>query len=183
MRIRGEGCRSRSRGWAVWSARPRMLAVAACALVAACVAGCGTGGGSGSSNGKIDAVAAENEYANVLEQIGGSYVKVTAIESNPNTDPHTYEGEREHRPGCRCCEAADRKRRGLRHLHGQDRVGLARRFAKGDQRPEAAWPAGIDPQLRTLWYPGRARCRSRGQGDRRRPLGAGARARGLLPGQ
>jgi zinc/manganese transport system substrate-binding protein len=27
----------------------------------------------------------------VIAQIGGRYVKVTAIESNPNTDPHTYE--------------------------------------------------------------------------------------------
>jgi zinc/manganese transport system substrate-binding protein len=39
----------------------------------------------------INAVGAENEYANVIEQIGGKYVKVTAIESNPNTDPHTFE--------------------------------------------------------------------------------------------
>ncbi|MFZ1926965.1 MAG: zinc ABC transporter substrate-binding protein [Solirubrobacteraceae bacterium] len=45
----------------------------------------------GFPNAPIAAVAAENEYANVLEQVGGKYVKVTAIESNPNTDPHTYE--------------------------------------------------------------------------------------------
>jgi zinc/manganese transport system substrate-binding protein len=68
-----------------------MWAVVACVSMTAFVAGCGTGGAGGSSSGKIDAVAAENEYANVLEQIGGSYVKVTAIESNPNTDPHAYE--------------------------------------------------------------------------------------------
>jgi zinc/manganese transport system substrate-binding protein len=37
------------------------------------------------------AVGAENEYANVISQIGGSYVRVTAIESNPNTDPHSFE--------------------------------------------------------------------------------------------
>ncbi len=37
------------------------------------------------------AVGAENEYANVISQIGGRYVSVTAIESNPNTDPHTFE--------------------------------------------------------------------------------------------
>jgi zinc/manganese transport system substrate-binding protein len=36
-------------------------------------------------------VGAENEYANVIEQIGGRYVKVAAIESNPNADPHTFE--------------------------------------------------------------------------------------------
>jgi zinc/manganese transport system substrate-binding protein len=27
----------------------------------------------------------------VIAQVGGSYVQVTAIESNPNTDPHTFE--------------------------------------------------------------------------------------------
>ncbi len=36
-------------------------------------------------------MGAENEYANVIEQIGGRYVTVSAIESNPNTDPHTFE--------------------------------------------------------------------------------------------
>jgi zinc/manganese transport system substrate-binding protein len=36
-------------------------------------------------------VAAENEYGNVAAQIGGKDVSVTSIESNPNTDPHTYE--------------------------------------------------------------------------------------------
>jgi len=39
----------------------------------------------------INAVGAENEYANVLSQIGGKYVHVTAILDNPNTDPHTFE--------------------------------------------------------------------------------------------
>ncbi len=46
------------------------------------------------SKGKTDlvvAVGAENEYADVVSQIGGRYVKVTAVMSNPNTDPHTFE--------------------------------------------------------------------------------------------
>ncbi len=43
------------------------------------------------SKGQVAAVGAENEYANVIAQIGGRYVAVTAIESNPATDPHTYE--------------------------------------------------------------------------------------------
>jgi zinc/manganese transport system substrate-binding protein len=59
--------------------------------VALLLAGCGGTGQTGASSGTIDAVGAENEYANVIEQIGGRYVKVTAIESNPNTDPHTFE--------------------------------------------------------------------------------------------
>jgi zinc/manganese transport system substrate-binding protein len=41
--------------------------------------------------GQIVAVGAENQYANVISQIGGRYVKVAAIMSNPNTDPHTFE--------------------------------------------------------------------------------------------
>jgi zinc/manganese transport system substrate-binding protein len=41
--------------------------------------------------GVIDAVGAENEYADVLSQIGGKYVQVSSILNNPNTDPHTFE--------------------------------------------------------------------------------------------
>ncbi len=41
--------------------------------------------------GKIVAVGAENEYADVISQIGGQYVAVDAIMSDPNTDPHTFE--------------------------------------------------------------------------------------------
>lgn len=40
---------------------------------------------------KLQAVGLENQYANVLEQIGGPYVDVTSIQSNPNTDPHEFE--------------------------------------------------------------------------------------------
>jgi zinc/manganese transport system substrate-binding protein len=66
--------------------------VAILVVVAASVAGCGAGArGDGGAPGTIVAVGAENQYANVIEQIGGRYVKVSAIESNPNTDPHTFE--------------------------------------------------------------------------------------------
>jgi zinc/manganese transport system substrate-binding protein len=47
--------------------------------------------GPGASEGQIVAVGAENEYADVISQVGGKYVKVNAIMSNPATDPHTYE--------------------------------------------------------------------------------------------
>jgi zinc/manganese transport system substrate-binding protein len=47
--------------------------------------------GSGAKGGKVVAVGAENEYANVISQIGGKYVSASAIMSNPNTDPHTFE--------------------------------------------------------------------------------------------
>jgi len=38
-----------------------------------------------------NAVGVENQYADVISQIGGSYVKVSAIETDPNTDPHSFE--------------------------------------------------------------------------------------------
>ena len=56
------------------------------------LAACSTSGSSTpASSGVIQAVGAENEYANVLQQIGGKYVSVSSILDNPGTDPHTFE--------------------------------------------------------------------------------------------
>ncbi len=55
------------------------------------VATSSAGAAPGASSGRIVAVGAENEYADVISQIGGQYVRVTSIMSNPNTDPHTFE--------------------------------------------------------------------------------------------
>ncbi|WP_256982646.1 metal ABC transporter solute-binding protein, Zn/Mn family [Caballeronia sordidicola] len=41
--------------------------------------------------GTINAIGVENEYADVISQIGGKYVQVSAIETDPSTDPHTFE--------------------------------------------------------------------------------------------
>ena len=62
-------------------------------LGAALLAGCSSSLALGSPDpgGKIVAVGAENEYADVIQQVGGKYVQVSAIMSNPNTDPHTFE--------------------------------------------------------------------------------------------
>jgi zinc/manganese transport system substrate-binding protein len=65
------------------------LAGALAALVLA-VAGCSSASDP-SSTSLINAIGAENEYANVLSQIGGRYVHVSSILNNPNTDPHTFE--------------------------------------------------------------------------------------------
>ena len=40
---------------------------------------------------KIPAIGVENEYADVISQVGGKYVQVESILSDPNTDPHTFE--------------------------------------------------------------------------------------------
>lgn len=39
----------------------------------------------------VSAIGIENEYADVIAQIGGPYVTATAIMSDPNTDPHSFE--------------------------------------------------------------------------------------------
>jgi zinc/manganese transport system substrate-binding protein len=60
-------------------------------IAALALAGCGVTTATRARKGQIVAVGAENQYANVISQIGGRYVSVSAIESNPNTDPHTFE--------------------------------------------------------------------------------------------
>jgi len=67
-----------------------LLAVIA-AVTATVAAACSVGATAASNDGKIVAVGAESEYANVLGQVGGKYVQASAIMSNPNTDPHTFE--------------------------------------------------------------------------------------------
>jgi zinc/manganese transport system substrate-binding protein len=64
------------------------LSVGAALLASACSAASGS---ADAASGKVVAVGAENEYANVIQQVGGKYVQVSAIMSNPNTDPHTFE--------------------------------------------------------------------------------------------
>jgi len=72
---------NRSRATAVF------MAGAACASV---VAGCGPAA-LHPRQGTIAVVAAENEYASVVSQVGGRYVSVAEVMSNPNTDPHEFE--------------------------------------------------------------------------------------------
>jgi len=48
-------------------------------------------GAGGDPAARITAVAAENQYGNVLAQVGGRYVSVSSLLTNPNTDPHTFE--------------------------------------------------------------------------------------------
>jgi zinc/manganese transport system substrate-binding protein len=51
------------------------------------------GGGSSAAvrPGLIAAIGAESQYADVIAQVGGEYVQVGSIMSNPSTDPHTFE--------------------------------------------------------------------------------------------
>jgi zinc/manganese transport system substrate-binding protein len=72
----------------------RVLAAVAPLLgLALLVSGCSSSFafGLGDPGGRVIAVGAENEYADVIQQVGGKYVQVSGILSNPNTDPHTFE--------------------------------------------------------------------------------------------
>lgn len=42
-------------------------------------------------DGRIRLVAAESQYGDVAAQVGGRWVAVTSVQTNPNTDPHSYE--------------------------------------------------------------------------------------------
>jgi len=64
--------------------------VATAVLAGALLTSCGSSS-SAAGPGVVNAVGAENQYADVISQIGGRYVHVSAILSNPNTDPHTFE--------------------------------------------------------------------------------------------
>ena len=71
--------------------RSVVMVLAPAALALAALAAAPGSATAGSSSGPIVAVGAENEYANVISQIGRRYVTVSAIESNPNIDPHSFE--------------------------------------------------------------------------------------------
>jgi zinc/manganese transport system substrate-binding protein len=70
----------------------RALAAVSALGVAVLASACSSAvGATHAPAGVIVAVGAENEYANVIGQVGGKYVQASAIMSNPNTDPHTFE--------------------------------------------------------------------------------------------
>jgi zinc/manganese transport system substrate-binding protein len=76
----------------------RATTVLVAASVVVVAAGCGSSSkpsaaatAASSGGATIAVVAGENEYGDVTSQIGGPYVSVYSVDSNPNTDPHTYE--------------------------------------------------------------------------------------------
>jgi zinc/manganese transport system substrate-binding protein len=67
-----------------------LLAVLA-ALIATAAAAYSSRATAAPDSGKIVAVGAESQYADVIAQVGGRYVTTSAVMSNPNTDPHSFE--------------------------------------------------------------------------------------------
>lgn len=70
-------------------ARP-LTAALLCLSAAGCAAPA-AGTPASPARGAITVVGAESQYANVLAQVGGRYVSVTAVMNNPSTDPHSFE--------------------------------------------------------------------------------------------
>ena len=84
--------RASRKGLVLGSLGPLAALAVAGGLLAGCAAASASPSQEHSATGpKVVAVGAENEYANVISQVGGPYVSVTAIMSNPNTDPHEFE--------------------------------------------------------------------------------------------
>jgi zinc/manganese transport system substrate-binding protein len=71
----------------------RLAALAALAGAALLAAGCSSSFALGTTApaGTIIAVGAESQYADVIQQVGGEYVQVSAVMSNPGPHPHTFE--------------------------------------------------------------------------------------------
>jgi zinc/manganese transport system substrate-binding protein len=82
--------RTRSGALAVALPLAAALLASACSSSSSSAAG-GSPAAAAASTTKITAIGAENEYADVISQVGGKYVQASSIMSNPNTDPHTFE--------------------------------------------------------------------------------------------
>ncbi|HEX6451463.1 MAG TPA: zinc ABC transporter substrate-binding protein [Trebonia sp.] len=83
--------RTRSGVLAVGLPLAGVLLATACSSSPSSAAASGGNSAAAASTSKIVAIGAENEYADVIGQVGGKYVQASAIMSNPNTDPHTFE--------------------------------------------------------------------------------------------
>ncbi|MGN4193327.1 metal ABC transporter solute-binding protein [Burkholderia gladioli] len=73
-------------------ARSRLIRWFAAGCAALSVAGlAGFAGPAAAQTAKLQVVAAETFYGDVIKQIGGANVSVTSILSNPDQDPHLFE--------------------------------------------------------------------------------------------
>jgi zinc/manganese transport system substrate-binding protein len=68
--------------------------VAALAVVALVLANCASSKAANPSVGSgkvVEVVVAENDWGSIAAQVGGQFVHVTSIITDPNADPHVYE--------------------------------------------------------------------------------------------
>ena len=71
--------------------RAALPAVAACLALGALLGPCEAAHAADAPGAALPVVAGENFYGDVVKQIGGAYVSVTSILSNPDQDPHLFE--------------------------------------------------------------------------------------------
>lgn len=68
-----------------------LMAALLCLSAAGCGARAAATPAAAPARRAITVIGAESQYANVLAQVGGRYVSVTAVMNNPSTDPHSFE--------------------------------------------------------------------------------------------
>ena len=140
------------------------LATAAASLLAAACSASSATSTATAKTGTVVAVGAENEYANVISQIGGKYVRVTAVESNPNTDPHSFEASASVSEVVGAAELVVQNGIGYDSYMDTHREGLAQLRAQGHQRAAPAAAARLHPEPAPVVLAGHHA--GRGQGHR-----------------
>ena len=134
-----------------WRGLTTVAAIGAAMGMALVASGCSAStaevsGSSGSGGGKIAAVGAENEYADVIQQVGGKYVQVSAIMSNPNTDPHTFEASASVARLVSAAQLVVQNGVGYDTVHEHDRERGPELVTQGRRGAEPARPAGQHPE-------------------------------------
>jgi hypothetical protein len=87
------------------------------------------------ASGVINAIGVENEYADVIAQIGGKYAQVQVIETDP---PAYFRSKSQGRKADRRRSADRGERRRLRLAGGQGHVPCGQTEPQSDERPEVA---------------------------------------------
>ena len=145
------------------TARAPVAAAAILAVVSAFAAGCGGGGqGATAGGGAIVAVGAENEYANVIEQVGGTYVTVTRDREQPEHRPAHLRGQPERRRRSSAPRGwSSRTASATTRTWNRIESASPSSSAQGDRRAEAARAAGLHAEPAPLVQAARRCPRSR----------------------
>ena len=71
----------------------KALATAAVIAATLALAGCAASATPAADDGKVRLVASTNVWGDVARQIGGNTIQIDSIISDPDQDPHSYEGD------------------------------------------------------------------------------------------
>ena len=81
----------------------------------------------------------------MISQVGGQYVQVSAIMSNPNTDPHTFEASPAVAREISAAQLIVQNGVGYDTFMSTIESAAPERQQQGHRRPEAARAAGLHP--------------------------------------